>query len=149
MSKYRHKCITAEMLARLEMIFADVLEKWRCRLVEFGGEADHVHLLIDAHPALDLSRMIGNLKTVSARRMRQEYAAHLKPYFWKPYFWNEALLLEQGVRRGQRRRASTAGSVAALHTEPGNTPLTRRRLTDDQPLRGVVAGCAAQLLKGP
>lgn len=78
------------MLSRLEIIFADVLEKWRCRLVEFGGEADHVHLLIDAHPAMDLSRLIGNLKTVSARRMRVEYADHLRQFFWKPLFWNSA-----------------------------------------------------------
>lgn len=88
--KYRHRCITAEMLQRLETILDDVLRKWRCRLVEFGGEADHVHLLIEAHPALDLSRLIANLKTVSARRVRQEFASHLRPYFWKPCFWNSA-----------------------------------------------------------
>lgn len=88
--KYRHKCITAPMLQRLEDIFADVLQKWRCRLMEFNGEADHVHLLISAHPALDLSRLIGNLKTVSARRVRAEYEEYLKKFFWKPYFWSKA-----------------------------------------------------------
>lgn len=88
--KYRHKCINAPMLSRLEVIAAEVLEKWGCRLVEFGGEADHIHLLIEAHPALDLSRLVGNLKTVTARRVRKEFAEHLRPYFWKPYFWNRA-----------------------------------------------------------
>lgn len=88
--KYRKKCITAPMLMRLEAVMSDVLQKWRCRLVEFNGEADHVHLLIEAHPALDLSRLIGNLKTVSARRVRVEYAEYLKQSFWKPYFWNKA-----------------------------------------------------------
>ena len=88
--KYRNKCINADILRRLEIVFGDVLEKWRCRLVEFGGEADHVHLLIEAHPALDLSRLIGNLKTVSARRIRAEYAEHLQKYFWKNMFWNKA-----------------------------------------------------------
>lgn len=39
---------------------------------------------------MDLSRLIGNLKTVSARRMRKEYADHLKRYFCKPVFWNSA-----------------------------------------------------------
>lgn len=78
------------MLDELELIFSSTLEKWRCRLVEFGGEKDHVYLLIDAHPALDLSRMVGNLKTVSARKMRKDHAEHLAPYFWKPYFWNKA-----------------------------------------------------------
>ncbi|MBI4852405.1 MAG: IS200/IS605 family transposase [Acidobacteria bacterium] len=88
--KYRHKCITSHMLSRLKTIFDDVLRKWRCRLIEFGGEADHVHLLVEAHPSMDLSRMIGNLKTVSARRIRQEFSEYLRPYFWKPYFWNNA-----------------------------------------------------------
>ena len=38
--KYRKKCISKEMLDRLEEIFRDLLAKWDCRLVEFGGEAD-------------------------------------------------------------------------------------------------------------
>jgi putative transposase len=78
------------MLTRLESIFRDVLRKWDCDLMEFSGETDHVHLLVDAHPALELSRLIGNLKTVSARRIRSEYAEHLKPYFWKSYFWSRS-----------------------------------------------------------
>ena len=67
-----------------------MLNKWGVTLVEFNGEADHVHWLIDAHPALDLSRMIGNVKTVTARHLRKEYATHLARYFWKPYFWSRA-----------------------------------------------------------
>ncbi len=88
--KYRHQCLTGEMLTRLESIFRNVLRKWDCDLMEFSGETDHVHLLVDAHPALELSRLIGNLKTVSARRIRSEYTEHLKTYFWKPYFWSRS-----------------------------------------------------------
>lgn len=88
--KYRHKCITKEMLERLEVISRDVLAKWRCHLIEFGGESDHVHLLFEGHPAMDLSRLVGNLKTVTARRIRSEYIEHLSAYFWKPVFWNKA-----------------------------------------------------------
>lgn len=84
--KYRRKAINAEMLKRPEVIFGDILEKWGCRMFEFGGEADHVHLLIEGKPAMDLSRLVGNLKTVSARRMRSEFADHLAQFFWKPYF---------------------------------------------------------------
>lgn len=78
------------MLERMRDIFADVLGKWGCELVEFGGEPDHVHLLIDANPALDLSRLIGNLKTVSARYIRKEFSNHLQHFFWKPYFWSRS-----------------------------------------------------------
>ena len=88
--KYRHKCLVPEILERLEEISRSVLNQWEVTLLEFNGEADHVHLLLDAHPALDLSRLVGNLKTVTARRIRQEYAEHLAEYFWKPYFWSRA-----------------------------------------------------------
>ena len=88
--KYRRKVINKSILDRLETVFADTLLKWRCRMIEFGGEKDHVHLLIDAHPALDLSRLVGNLKTVSARRIRAEYPGHINKFFRKPMFWNRA-----------------------------------------------------------
>lgn len=88
--KYRHKAINAKMLARLREIFANVSHSWRCELVEFGGEADHVHLLVNAHPSMDLARFVGNLKTVSSRYIRQEFAAHLQRFFWKNRFWTSA-----------------------------------------------------------
>ena len=88
--KYRHKCLTAEMMERLRSIFADVSESWRCKLIEFGGGADHVHLLVEAHPSMNLARFVGNLKTVSSRYMRKEFAQHLSQFFWKLRFWNSA-----------------------------------------------------------
>ena len=88
--KYRHNCINLEMLERMQVIFTNVCVSWRCRLVEFSGEADHVHLLIDAHPSMNLARMVGNLKTVSARYIRKEFEAHLAKYSWKAKFWNNA-----------------------------------------------------------
>jgi putative transposase len=88
--KYRHGCINAAMLARLGEIFSNTCQSWRCTLVELSGERDHVHLLVEAHPAMDLSRFVGNLKTVSARLMRKEFAEHLRRFFWKTKFWNSA-----------------------------------------------------------
>lgn len=91
--KYRHKCLTAPMLDRLEMILRDLLHQWGCELVEFGGEADHVHLLFETPPSVKLSDLVKNLKSVTARRMRKEFANELAPYYWKPYFWNRAYAL--------------------------------------------------------
>lgn len=88
--KYRHKLITEEMLQRLESIFRDTLTKWRCSIVSFSGETDHIHVLFEAHPSLNLSQLIANLKTVSSRLIRKEYSAYLSKYFWKPYFWSSS-----------------------------------------------------------
>lgn len=89
-TKYRRKTLTPELLDYLKEAFADCLSAWRCKLVEFGGEQDHVHLLADIHPALDISILINNLKTASARRARNRFADHLAAFYKKPLFWHRA-----------------------------------------------------------
>lgn len=89
-TKYRRKTLTPELLAYLEIVFGQVLAAWRCELLEFGGEPDHVHLLVSIHPALDISVLINNLKTASARRARRQFAEHLAHYYWKPLFWHRS-----------------------------------------------------------
>ena len=92
-TKYRHQCINKDMLARLREIFEDQCANWSIELLEFSGESDHVHLLLNAHPALDLSKLINSMKTVSSRLIRKEFATHLKKYYWKPVFWTRAYCL--------------------------------------------------------
>lgn len=89
-TKYRRKTLTQELLEYLEIAFAEILAAWRCKLLEFGGEPDHVHLLIEIHPALDISVLINNLKTASARRARNRFADHLASFYRKPLFWHRA-----------------------------------------------------------
>jgi putative transposase len=89
-TKYRRKTLTPEMLDSLKRAFAEILSAWRCALLEFGGESDHVHLLIDIHPALDISVLVNNLKTASARRMRNRFGEHLAMFYKKPLFWHRA-----------------------------------------------------------
>ncbi len=91
--KYRQKCLTPEMLDRLEDLLRGLLTRWGCELVEFGGEADHVHILFEANPTVKLSDLVKNLKSVSARHLRKEYANHLASFYGKPYFWNNAYAL--------------------------------------------------------
>jgi putative transposase len=87
-TKYRRKALTGEMLTRLHEIFAALLVKWDCKIVEFNGEVDHVHLLFQYHPDLQLSILVNNLKSVSSRKLRSEFAEHLAVFYWKDVFWN-------------------------------------------------------------
>lgn len=89
-TKYRRKALTARMRERLQEILAATLVKWRCQLMEFGGESDHVHLLFSAHPALDISHLVNNLKTVSSRLLRSEFGPALRQHYWKPVLWHGA-----------------------------------------------------------
>ena len=46
-TKYRRRTLTPEVLDYLKEALSDCLTAWNCKLVEYGGEPDHVHLLID------------------------------------------------------------------------------------------------------
>ena len=92
-TKYRHQCINQAMLKRLHKIFEEQCKHWSIELLEFNGEGDHVHLLLNAHPAMDMSKLINSMKTVSSRLIRKEFADHLSKYYWKPVFWTRAYCL--------------------------------------------------------
>ena len=89
-TKYRRPVLTPEMCEYLHLAFREILDHWRCSLIEFGGEEDHVHLLVNIHPALDISVLINNLKTASARRIRPRYKEQIDVFYWKPMFWHRA-----------------------------------------------------------
>jgi putative transposase len=77
-SKYRRKCFTDEMLKRLEAISNELCAKWDIELLEFGGESDHIHLLLALNPTIQPSKLVNSLKTVTSRRIRKEFSEHLK-----------------------------------------------------------------------
>ena len=89
-TKYRRKVLTEEMRAFMKETFVDILDSRRCHLIEFGGEDDHVHLLLEIHPALDISQLVNDLKSASSRRVRGQCKDHIATFYWKPLFWNRA-----------------------------------------------------------
>ena len=92
-TKYRRKVLTAEMLTRLHEITESLLEKWECRLIEINGEEDHVHILFQYHPAMELSKLVNNFKSVTSRKLRQEFPEEIKKFYWQDVFWNSSYLI--------------------------------------------------------
>ena len=78
--KYRRGPFTDEILRRREEVMRAVRANFETELVEFNGECDHVHLLVHYPPKVALSRLVGSLKGVSARRPRQESPEHTRKH---------------------------------------------------------------------
>lgn len=89
-TKYRRKCITESILSRLRAIVAQRCLDWGGELIEFNGEADHVHALIELPPNLDLSRFVNNVKTTSSRLIRRDFERELAKVYRKPVFWSRS-----------------------------------------------------------
>ena len=88
-TKFRHKVIVGELKTRLLELTKTIFESyWNCRIIEVNTDKDYIHILFEAPPQVQLSKLINNYKTVSARMIRKEFGEFLKPYYLKPYFWS-------------------------------------------------------------
>ena len=56
-------------------------------------DVDHIHILFEAPPQIQLSKLVNNYKTVTSRILRKEFSEELSRYYWKPYFWSDSYFL--------------------------------------------------------
>lgn len=86
-TKYRRKVFNNEILIRLEQILREACNDFEVELKEFVGEKDHIHILLEYPPKVQLSKLINSLKGVSSRLLRQEFPV-IHSYLWKGAFWS-------------------------------------------------------------
>jgi putative transposase len=87
-TKFRHKVFGDRHLARMEEIMRAVCADVETELVEFNGENNHVHLLVNFPPKVALSKLVNSLKGVSSRRMRQEFPDLVRHYYRANRLWS-------------------------------------------------------------
>ena len=76
------------MLDRLNFIFRETCLQMDCELLEFGGEDDHVHILVNVHPKISVSILVGKLKGKSSYYLRREFWDRIKGKLWGNNFWS-------------------------------------------------------------
>ena len=80
------------------------------QILEFNGESDHVHALVEYPPKLSVSQMVNALKGVSSRRYGQ--AGYPKPFgkkvLWSPSYFVSSVggapieVLKQYIREQEK-----------------------------------------------
>ena len=87
-TKYRRNVLDDDMLTYCEQVMRSVCEDFDARLVEFNGEDDHVHLLVEYPPHVSVSGLVNSLKGVSARRLRTEFTGRINPHLMHGHLWS-------------------------------------------------------------
>lgn len=88
-AKYRRPVFTRKTLDSLKTIFMDVCRDFDAELVEFDGESNHVHLLVNYPPKVAVSKLVNSLKGVSSRLLRKQHP-ELHRYYWKGVLWSSS-----------------------------------------------------------
>ncbi len=87
-TKYRREVFTKEILNALHVIFAQTCLDFEAELVEFGGEDDHVHLLVNYPPKVAVSNLVNSLKGVSSRLVRKKNYPSIQKKLWGNMLWS-------------------------------------------------------------
>jgi len=86
-TKYRRHIFTKIILDDMRPLFMSVCKDFGATLIEFEGEADHVHLLVNYPPKTAVSILVNSLKGVSSRMIRLAHS-ELKKHYWKGALWS-------------------------------------------------------------
>jgi len=87
-TKYRRDVFTREILEELRLIFTSVCIDFEAELVEFDGEDDHVHLLVNYPPKVAVSKLVNSLKGVSSHLIRKKSYPSIHKKLWGNVLWS-------------------------------------------------------------
>lgn len=87
-TKYRRKVFTAQILKELKTILTNVCHDFEAHLVEFNGEDDHVHILVNYPPKVAISKLVNSLKGVSSRLIRKNQHFSVRNALWGNSLWS-------------------------------------------------------------
>jgi len=86
--KYRHSVFNDEILREMKRIMEDVCVGFETKLVEFNGESDHVHLLVEYPPKVSISKLVNSLKGVSSYWLRTKNYEHISSKLCGKSLWS-------------------------------------------------------------
>ncbi len=87
-TKYRRDVFNKAILDDLKETFDSVCRDFEAELVEFDGEDDHVHLLVNYPPKVSIVKLVNSLKGVSSRMIRKKNYASIKNKLWGGMLWS-------------------------------------------------------------
>ena len=101
--KYRKQVLVAGVKEYLAKVFYTIIEEWYpdIYISEQNIQPDHIHMLIEIPPKYAVSTVIGKLKGISSRLLRQKFDyLRRKPAMWSVgYFVSSVGVNELTIKR--------------------------------------------------
>lgn len=93
-TKYRHPVLTGKIRDTVYEKIQSIFKDRGLEILEFNGEADHIHILFEADPLTAPGELVNVVKTQTSRTARKLYGdTLLKKWYWKPYFWSDSYFI--------------------------------------------------------
>jgi hypothetical protein len=111
-----------------------VCTDFECDLVEFNGEHNHVHLLVNFPPKVAVTKPANSLKGVSSRRLRQEFPDLVRHYWRTNKPWSGSYPAGTSAAPALPGPAvHRTAEPARVSTNPPGEALPALRAADEEP----------------
>ena len=105
--KYRRKAIYGNLRADIGAILRELCERKHVKIIEAHAMPDHIHMLIELHPSLSLSRFVQEVKTSSNKFLHTNkdkfphFESWGKEYFASTYSYHDKEKIIRYIRNQQ------------------------------------------------
>ena len=69
--------------ARLKEILLEVAKTYGLKIIAQEVMPDHIHMLVEAPPTLSPTRIVTMFKSISSKKLREEFLPQIKKHIWK------------------------------------------------------------------
>ena len=92
-TKYRHKVIIDDLKDYLIEYTKKYFKDKELNILEMNTDKDHVHIMFEAYPNLNLYNFVKAYKSASTKKVRNKFSKVLSKYYWKHYFWSQSYFI--------------------------------------------------------
>ena len=72
-TKYRRKVLNTQIQGRLKQLIREKQDEYEYQICEVETQPEHVHLLIEIPPTHSIDKIVGKIKSYTAKVLREEY----------------------------------------------------------------------------
>ena len=92
--KYRKNIFTQDCIVdKLKDKIIDISKDFNVIIIDQGIDKDHMHILFESQPTLDMTKYINILKGHSSRYVRKNFKNILEKELWGDSFWSDSYYL--------------------------------------------------------
>ncbi len=87
-TKYRRVVIEEEVEEEIKKICLEIGKRYEVHFLEIGSDKDHIHFLIQSIPTYQVTKIVGMIKSITAREVFKR-CPEVKKKLWGGEFWSD------------------------------------------------------------
>ena len=93
-TKYRRPALTGPLEKRAaEIVYSIFEDHYGCKVHAVNANVDHIHILFEAPPQVQLSKLVNSYNTVSSRLLRKEFPDEVFRFYVNSAFWSQSYFI--------------------------------------------------------